>query len=170
MKGAAILSHGLESGPHATKVSALAAVADALGWASVRPDYRAIDANRGPETIDARIGQLLARTPADGRVVFAGSSMGAFVSGFASLRRSCEGLFLIALPVDIAGYPHRFSAAAVPTTLIHGWRDELCPVAATIAFARERGDTLHLVADDHRLGDHVDHCAELFRQFLMALD
>jgi hypothetical protein len=38
MKGTVILSHGLESGPNATKVSALARVADVLGWRSVRPD------------------------------------------------------------------------------------------------------------------------------------
>ena len=46
MKGTVILSHGLESGPQATKVSALAAVCADLGWDSVRPDYRAIDASR----------------------------------------------------------------------------------------------------------------------------
>src|ERR1700739_2514008 len=41
-----ILSHGLESGPDATKVSALARVAAPLGFDSVRPDYRDIDAGR----------------------------------------------------------------------------------------------------------------------------
>ena len=42
MKGTVILSHGLESGPQATKVSALAEVCAELGWDSVRPDYRSI--------------------------------------------------------------------------------------------------------------------------------
>ncbi len=170
MKGTIILSHGLESGPHATKVSALATVCEQLGWASVRPDYREIDATRDLRAINTRTALALASAPAEGRVVFAGSSMGALVSGFASLQRRCEALFLMALPVGIADHPVEFAAARVPTTLVHGWRDALCPVEATIAFARQRGDTLHLVDDDHRLGAHVGYCAEAFRQLLLALE
>ena len=169
MKSTVILSHGLESGPQATKVSALAEVCADLGWDSVRPDYRAIDARRDPMAIDERTAQLLAHVPGEGRLVFAGSSMGAFVSGFASLQRRCEGLFLLALPTVVRGYPQAFAAAAVPTTLVHGWNDDICPVDAAIAFARERGARLHLVADDHRLSAHVDYCAAMFRHFLAGL-
>src|SRR5665213_2677608 len=121
MKGKVILSHGLESGPQATKVSALAEVADGCGWSSVRPDYRDIDARRDPSAIGERIARALDHVPAQGRIVFAGSSMGAFISGFASLERTCAGLFLLALPTSIPGYPHAFAAAAVPTALVHGW-------------------------------------------------
>ena len=169
MKGTVILSHGLESGPQATKVSALAKVCEALGWASVRPDYRDIDARRNPLAIGERIAAALAHAPREGRIVFAGSSMGAFVSGFASIERRCEGLFLLALPTAIPGYPHAFVAADVPTTLVHGWRDDVCPVDAAIEFARDRRASLHLVDDDHRLGAHVAYCAEAFRTFLLAL-
>ncbi len=170
MKGMIILSHGLESGPHAAKVSALAEVAADLGWDSVRPDYRAIDATRDLGAIEARTALALASAPAEGRVVFAGSSMGALVSGFASLRRPCAALFLMALPVGIPDLPVAFDAARVPTALVHGWRDELCPADAAIAFARARGDTLHLVDDDHRLGAHVGYCADAFRQLLLGLE
>jgi predicted alpha/beta-hydrolase family hydrolase len=170
MKGTVILSHGLESGPQATKVSALAEVCDALGWASVRPDYRAIDARHDPLAIGERIALALRHAPATGRIVFGGSSMGAFISGFASIERACDGLFLLALPTAIPGYPRAFVAADVPTTLVHGWNDEVCPVDATITFARERGATLHLVRDDHRLGRHVGFCAEMFHRFLAGLD
>lgn len=166
MKGTVILSHGLESGPQATKVSALAAVCADLGWDSVRPDYRAIDASRDPKAIDERIAQLLAHAPAAGRLVFAGSSMGAYVSCFASLARDCQGLFLLALPTVVRGYERTLDAAAVPTTLVHGWNDAICPVDGAIAFARERGAGLHLVADDHRLSAHVDYCSAAFRRFL----
>lgn len=169
MKGTVILSHGLESGPEATKVSALARVADALGWTSVRPDYRDIDARRDASAIDARITRALAHAPPSGRIVFAGSSMGAFVSGFASIERACDGLFLLALPAAIGGYPRAFVAAAVPMLLIHGWHDEICAVDATIAFARDRSANLHLVDDDHRLGKHVGYCADVFRGFLAGL-
>lgn len=169
MKGTVILSHGLESGPQATKVSALAEVCADLGWDSVRPDYRAIDARRDPMAIDERIQHLLAHAPAAGRLVFAGSSMGAFVSGFASLRRRCDGLFLLALPTAVPGYPHAFGIADVPATLVHGWNDEVCSVDAAIVFARSRGACLHLVGDDHRLSAHVDFCAAMFRRFLTDL-
>ena len=170
MKGTIVLSHGLESGPDATKVSALAKVAEACGWNSVRPDYRDLDATRSLEAIGARSARALASAPASGRVIFAGSSMGAFISGLASTQRASDALFLLALPVGIEGYPVAFTAAKVPTTLVHGWHDEVCPVNATIEFARARGDSLHLVNDDHRLGAHVAYCAELFRQFLNSLD
>lgn len=169
MKGTVVLSHGLESGPNATKVSALAAVAESLGWASVRPDYLDIDERRDPRALDARIARALAQTPETGRVVFGGSSMGAFVSGFASLERACDGLFLLALPLEIPGYWRRFAAAEAPIALVHGWRDELCPVDAVIDFARARNAELHLVGDDHRLGAHVEFCADTFRRFLAGL-
>lgn len=169
MKGTIILSHGLESGPQATKVSALARVAAEQGWVSVRPDYRDLDATRDRSKIGLRIERALQNAPADGRVIFAGSSMGAFTSGFASLQRRCDALFLMALPVAIPGYPSIFTAAAVPTVLVHGWRDEICAVDAAIDFARARGDTLHLVDDDHRLAAHVEWCADAFRQLLIAI-
>lgn len=169
MKGTVILSHGLESGPQATKVSALAEAALALGWAEVRPDYRDLDARRDPREIDARVARALAHAPAQVRVVFAGSSMGAFTSGLASLERVCAGVFLMALPVGIPGYSHPFAAASVPMTLVHGWRDEICPVDAAIDFARQRAATLHLVDDDHRLGAHVAWCAQVFARFLEGL-
>lgn len=166
MKPLLILSHGLESGPDATKVSALAVVAEALGFRSVRPDYRDLDAGRDVARIDARIARLKQQVPADAPVLLAGSSLGAFISGFASFELNCVGLFLIALPLAIPGYPRRFAAAVVPTALVHGWDDELCPVDDAIAFARARGDALSVVHDDHRLSAHVDFVAAQFRDFL----
>jgi len=163
-----ILSHGLESGPDATKVSALARVAATLGFDSIRPDYRDLDAGRDVRRIDERIARL-EQAAGQSRVILAGSSLGAFISGFASRALRCDGLFLIALPLEIPGYALRFEAAPVPTALVHGWEDELCPADAAIAFARARGNTITLVRDDHRLGAHVDFVAEQFRQFLLGL-
>ena len=54
----------------------------------------------------------------------------------------------------------------MPTVLVHGWDDELCPVDDAIAFARARGDAITLLRDDHRLSAHVDFIAEQFRLFL----
>ncbi len=161
-----ILSHGLESGPDATKVSALAAIADTLGFRSVRPDYRDLDAKRNVNKIDDRIARLKQNAPADTTLILAGSSMGAFTSALASLELPCVGLFLIALPVTIPGYPRSANAARVPTALVHGWDDELCPAEDVLAFARSRGNAVTLVRDDHRLTAHVDFIADQFRLFL----
>ena len=163
-----ILSHGLESGPDATKVSALARVAGTLGFESIRPDYRDLDAGRDVRRIDERVARLL-ETAGASSVILAGSSLGAFISGFASRELRCDGLFLIALPLEIPGYARRFEAAPVPTALVHGWDDELCPVDAAIEFARGRGNAISIVRDDHRLSAHVDFVAEQFRQFLLGL-
>lgn len=169
MKGTVILSHGLESGPDATKVTALARVCAAQGWAEVRPDYRDLDARRDPRGIMDRVARALAGAPQAGRVVFAGSSLGAFTSGLASLAHKCDGLFLLALPVRIDGVPRTFAAAEAPTAMVHGWRDELCPVDAAIAFASARNATLHVVDDGHRLAGHVEACAAWFGEFLAGL-
>jgi alpha/beta superfamily hydrolase len=166
MKPFLILSHGLESGPDATKVSALARVAEVAGFRSVRPDYRDLDATHDVDCIDDRIARIKQHAPAGTPVVLAGSSMGAFTSVFASTELQCVGLFLIALPVVIRGYERPFVAADVPTVLVHGWDDELCSVDRAIAFARGRGDAITLLRDDHRLGNHVDFIAEQFRLFL----
>jgi pimeloyl-ACP methyl ester carboxylesterase len=161
-----ILSHGLESGPDATKVSALAKVADEFGLRSVRPDYRDLDFTRDAKRIAERIARVVQHAPAGTPVILAGSSMGAFTSGLASFEVNCIGLFLIALPLAIDGFARRFDAVRVPTALVHGWDDELCPVNDAIEFARARGDAITLVRDDHRLSAHVDFVAAQFRLFL----
>ena len=166
MKPFLILSHGLDSSPEATKVSALARVAEPMGFSSVRPDYRDLDASRDVQRLDARIARLLEHAPKNRPVILAGSSMGAFISGLASLQSNCVGLFLIALPVSIPGFAPTFDAARVPTALVHGWHDELCPVDDAIEFARARGDQITLVRDDHRLSAHVDFVATRFGEFL----
>ena len=166
MKPLLVLSHGLHSSPDATKVSALAAIAEPLGFSSVRPDYRDLDDSGDMRRIDERIARLVEHAPKNAPVILAGSSMGAFVSGFASLQLNCAGLFLMALPISIPGYARRFEAKRVPTALVHGWSDELCPADDAIAFARARSDEIALVRDDHRLGAHVHFVAENFARFL----
>ncbi len=170
MIGTTILSHGLESGPDATKVTAMAAVAEQRGWRALRPDYRDLDAAHGLEAGPQRLARLLdvAKT-VQGPLVLAGSSFGAFISGMASLRVETKGLFLLALPLLMRGHDTRFDAATVPLAIVHGWDDELIPARAVIDFADARRATLHLVADTHRLSDHVEDTASWFGQFLDRL-
>ncbi|MBS0193034.1 MAG: hypothetical protein JSR34_02180 [Proteobacteria bacterium] len=173
MIGHAILSHGLESGPHATKVSALAAVAEALGWTTERPDFLACDRTQDHGRfgdVDGRIAQLHERArAADGPLVLAGSSMGAFISARVSLDVPCAGLFLLAPPPWLEGCRYALDAAKVPTFIVHGWDDELIPAQGVIDWARPRKDRLLLVNDGHRLSDHVAFCAERFGDFLRSL-
>ncbi len=170
MIGHAILSHGLESGPHATKVSALAAAAEALGWTTERPDYLEADRVGAFGDIDRRLALLRERALAvRGPLVLAGSSMGAFVSALISREVPCAGLFLMAPPPRIEGYPQQLDAANVPTTIVHGWDDELIPAQAVIDWAHPRRDQLILVNDSHRLVDHVAFCAERFADFTRSL-
>jgi len=104
MAGHVILSHGSDSGPGATKVSALARVAEALGWTTERPDYADCDARGLAGSVTPRVERLRGRMRASAMApVLAGSSMGAFASGLASVEGACAGLFLLALPTVIPG-------------------------------------------------------------------
>ena len=170
MRGHVILSHGLDSGPDATKVSAMARVAESLGWTTDRPDYRDLDARGDVAEVSARLERLIDRASAAPKpLVLAGSSMGAFISALATLEVECVGLFLIAPPVLLEGYPQSLDAELLPTTVIHGWDDELIPAGDVVRWAQVRNDRLIMVDDEHRLMHHVDFCAEEFGRFLAAL-
>lgn len=171
MRGQIILSHGSDSGPDATKVSVLVAIAEQLGWSTRRPDYREDDARGHAGSVDPRVARLIAAIDAlDVPPVLVGSSMGSFVSGLASLQRPVAGLFLLATPSEIPGYRQPFDVrGGVPTLLYHGWRDEVCPPAGVLGFAQRRRLPLVVVDDDHRLGASVDHIVGQFRLFLDAV-
>ncbi len=174
MKGHCILSHGFESGPDATKVTALAEAADALGWTHERPDYTDLDAQREVSelgNVPARLERLLAiaqDAARRGPVVLAGSSLGAYISGLVSLQLPVAGLFLMAPPIRM-GTAHPLDAASVPTSIIHGWRDELIPADEVIMWAQVRRDRLLLVDDSHRLTEHVESSKLAFAALLAGL-
>ncbi|MGY1425364.1 hypothetical protein [Lysobacter sp. A289] len=174
MRGHCILSHGFESGPEATKVTALATVAEQLGWSVERPDYTDLDVRRSVSELGDVPGRLrrlidLARNAATrGPVVLAGSSLGAYVSGLASLQVPVAGLFLMAPPIRM-GEANPMEAADVPTSIIHGWDDELIPAAEVVKWAAARRARLLLVDDSHRLSGHVDASVVAFRALLATL-
>lgn len=171
MRGQIILSHGSDSGPDATKVSALAAIAESLGWSTQRPDYREDDRGGYAGSVAPRVARLRAAIDAlEAPPVLVGSSMGAFAAGLASLERPVAGLFLLATPVAIPGYEAAFDLRQdVPTLLVHGWNDELCPLDDVYDFARRRGLPLLVLDDDHRLSASVEAIGAQFRLFLDQL-
>jgi predicted alpha/beta-hydrolase family hydrolase len=171
MPGHVILSHGSDTGPDATKVSVLAKVAESLGWTTERPDYRDDDKLGHAESIEPRIARLheriaASRTPP----VLVGSSMGAFVSGLASLEVPVGGLFLLATPALIPGSDLAFDVRLdVPTLMIHGWHDDVCPLDEIYEFAGRRELPLLILDDDHRLSAHIDAISKHFAFFLEQL-
>lgn len=171
MNGTVILSHGFASGPDATKTSAMAAEAEKLGWRTLRPDYREHDARGLGAAVVPRCRQLRALCDeVEGPLVLAGSSLGSFVSGLVSREVDCTGLFLLALPAVVTGSAASLDlAVGVPTTLVHGYDDELCPAYAVWELARRHKLDLMMVADGHRLAGHVDWIAEQFALFLRRL-
>ena len=174
MKGHCILSHGFESGPDATKVTALAEAAERLGWSHERPDYTDLDARREVSELGdvparlQRLLQLVQAAAARGPLVLAGSSLGAWISAQASLQVPLRGLFLMAPPIW-PGEKHAMQAAQVPISILHGWHDELIPAQQVVDWAQARNARLLLVDDSHRLSDHVDASADAFAAFLQAL-
>lgn len=173
-RGHCILSHGFESGPDATKVAALAEVAERLGWTHERPDFTDLDAMRQVSSVGdvpARLQRLIglaASAAARGPVVLGGSSLGAYISAIASLQVPTRGLFLMVPPTKMGPMP-ALDAAPVTTSVVHAWHDELIPAADVIAWAQARSARLLLVDDGHRLGNHVAASAQAFEALLQSL-
>lgn len=172
--GHCILSHGFESGPDATKVAALAQAAERLGWTHERPDYTAFDARRDMSElgdVEARQAHLLAlaiEAAKRGPLVLAGSSLGAYISARVSLQVPLVALFLMAPPTRM-GRLDDLDAAPVPTSIIHGWDDELIPAQQVTAWAHARRARLLLVDDSHRLAAHVEASASAFADLLQSI-
>ena len=173
-RGHCILSHGFESGPDATKVTALAEAAERLGWTHERPDYTDLDAKHDVSELGdvlarvERLRRLAEGAASRGPLVLAGSSLGAWISGRVSLDVSVAGLFLMAPPIAMGEAPE-LDAARVPVSIIHGWHDELIPAADVVAWAQPRRARVLLVDDSHRLSDHVAVSADAFASLLDAL-
>ncbi|MEO6264895.1 MAG: alpha/beta family hydrolase [Luteimonas sp.] len=179
IRGHCILCHGFESGPDATKVTALADVAGRLGWTHERPDFTDLDAKREVSElgdVPARVQRLLGiaqAAAAKGPIALAGSSLGAWIAGQVSLHVPVAGLFLMAPPIYLGkshlDKAHPLDAARVPTSIIHGWDDELIPAAQVVVWAHARHARLLMVDDGHRLSAHVEASADAFATLLARI-
>lgn len=179
LRGHCILSHGFESGPDATKVTALAEVAERFGWTHERPDYSDLDARREigplgdvPERL-VRLRALAQAAAARGPLVMAGSSLGAYIASRIALELFNDGLpvkalFLMAPPLTMGPLP-ALDAPPLPISIIHGWDDELIPAMAVAAWAQDHRARLLMVDDSHRLSAHVQASADAFAALLSSL-
>ena len=179
LRGHCILSHGFESGPDATKVTALAEVAKRFGWTHERPDYSDLDARREigplgdvPQRL-VRLRALAQAAAARGPLVMAGSSLGAYIASRIALELFNDGLpvkalFLMAPPLTMGPLP-ALDAPPLPISIIHGWDDELIPAMAVAAWAQDHRAQLLMVDDSHRLSAHVQASADAFAALLSSL-
>jgi alpha/beta superfamily hydrolase len=163
--GTVIFSHGKESGPWGSKITAMAAVVRDLGVAAESVDYRGMDdpAARVEKLIGAAAGIA-------GSVVLAGSSMGGHVCAAAAARVKPRGVFLLAPAFYMPGFEvHTPQDVAAPTAIVHGWRDDIVPVGNSVRWAGEHRAALHLLDSDHRLEDQIEMICLLLRAFLTGL-
>ena len=163
--GTVVFSHGKESGPWGSKITAMAAAVRDLTLQVESVDYRGID---GPA---ARVAKLLDAVPRlQGPLVLVGSSMGGHVSAAAAARVQAQGLFLLAPAFYMPGFEASTPQdIACPTVIVHGWRDDIVPVDHSIRWAKEHRAALHVLESGHRLEDKIEEICGLLRAFLTAL-
>jgi predicted alpha/beta-hydrolase family hydrolase len=160
-----VFSHGKETGPWGSKITAMAEVVRGLGIALESVDYRGVDdpGERVKKLIG--VGQAL-----QGPLVLVGSSMGGHVSAAAVPHVQVRGLFLLAPAFYMPGFEqYTPQDVAVATSIVHGWRDDVVPVQSSVRWAREHRAALHVLNSDHRLEDQIETICQLLRDFLGAL-
>jgi len=163
--GTVVFSHGKESGPWGSKITAMAAAVRDLRGAVESVDYRGLDdpADRVRKLIEVGL-------QFKGPLVLVGSSMGGHVSAAAASQLKPRGLFLLAPAFYMAGYEeYTPQDVACPTGIVHGWHDDIVPVENGIRWAREHRAALHVLDSDHRLEDQIEAICVLLREFLTAL-
>ncbi len=157
-----VFSHGQESGPWGTKISALAETAKATGARVDSIDYRGI------ADPTARTDKLIAVLKEQaGPLVLVGSSMGGHVAASAALALQPAGVFLLAPAFYMPGFEGLTPAPAdCPMSIVHGWKDTVVPPQNSVRFAEVAHCDLHLIDSDHRLTDALDKINVLFEAFL----
>ncbi|WP_306533751.1 YqiA/YcfP family alpha/beta fold hydrolase [Geobacter sp.] len=165
-RGLVIFSHGKESGPWGTKITALAAVARNQGYCIESIDYTDL-----PDP-DARVRRLVERCAGEtGPLVLVGSSMGGYVATVASQTANPAGLFLMAPAVHLPGYDEPDPVSwSEKTFVVHGWHDEVIPQENVVRFALGNRARLFLVDGDHTLVSQLPFIEELFGLFLENLE
>jgi pimeloyl-ACP methyl ester carboxylesterase len=160
-----VFSHGKESGPWGSKITALSAVARDLGLRVESVDYRGIDDPR------ERVEKLVAvGVTLPGPLVLVGSSLGGHVAATAAPRLSVRALFLMAPAFYMPGF-EQFTprGLACPVAIVHGWGDDIVPVGNSIRWAGEHQAQLHILDSDHRLENQIGAVGRLFKDFLENL-
>ncbi len=158
-----LFSHGQESGPWGTKITALAQDARDAGIEADSIDYR------GMPDPGERAAKLVERMrDSSGDFLLVGSSMGGYVAVSAAQQQPAAGLFLMAPALAVPGWPKLQDTVSAPAFIVHGWQDDIVPIQWSIDFARANHARLHLLDAGHSLTEALDEIRALFRAFLSA--
>lgn len=161
-----VFSHGKESGPWGRKISSLAEVARSEGYEAHSVDYRGLDEPRQRVTRLVEFCKELS-----GELVLVGSSLGGYVAVASASLLHARGVFLMAPALYMPGLPEmRAGVLDCPTTVVHGWRDDVVPFGHSVRFAQSYRAALHLLESDHNLHNQIRVIQYLFEYFLIALD
>jgi pimeloyl-ACP methyl ester carboxylesterase len=168
MGNSVVFSHGKESGPWGSKITAMAQVARELGFDVLSVDYRGID---DPLARVRKLIETLSSTQATGSSpILVGSSMGGYVSAAAAATLHPRALFLLAPAFYMAGFEeYTPQDVTAPTSIVHGWHDDIVPVENSVRWAREHRATLHVLDSNHRLEDQIEVICILLRELLKSL-
>ena len=149
-RGVAVVCHPhpLHGGTlHNKVVQTLARAFVALGYRSVRFNFRGIGESQGSwddgrGEIDDALAVIASQRRHGERLLLAGFSFGGFVASQAAARLAAnEKVDKVDRVVLVAPATTRFDVAAVPagTLVIHGESDEVVPLSATLDWARPQG-------------------------------
>lgn len=156
-----IFSHGKVTGPKGSRITALSKIAIRMGYDVESLDYRRLST---PERV-TRLNNFVEGL--NRPYVLVGTSMGGYVSAVSALSSSPLGIFLISPAIYLDGYAEaEVEKISCPTTVVHGWDDDIVPVQNVIRFAQSAGANMHIFAGGHRLREKLSETESCFEQFL----
>ena len=155
-----VFAHGKESGPWGTKITHLANIARQRGFEVLSPDYSHTPDPR------VRVAQLVEIAPKAKRLVLVGSSMGGYVSALACAALKPDALFLMAPALYFAGWEEEPEGIPQRCTVVHGWHDDIVPLAQAQRFAKRHSAALHILDSGHTLHEQLDLLGLLLDQQL----
>lgn len=153
-------AHGKESGPWGTKITYLADIARQHGWEVMSPDY---SHTHDPHE---RVQHLKLENPVARKLILVGSSMGAYVAGHGCSFLKAQALFLMAPAFYFPGWDEEPADCPQDTVVVHGWNDDIVPVAVAIRFSQARKAALHILDSGHNLTDQLETLGQLFSSCL----
>ena len=160
-----IFSHGQESGPWGTKITAMSDVARKMNCEVISIDYRGI---KSPFDRVKKLRKEVADISTS--VLLVGSSMGGYVATAVSNHPNVKGLFVLAPAYYIEGFDHSLiDSISIPFEIVHGWHDDIVPVENSIRFAQSQNGSLHILNGDHGLTENLDDINLYFQQFLKRI-
>ena len=160
-----VFSHGQESGPWGTKITAMVAALDELGCSSTSINYR------GMPDPTARVRKLIAAGKnIHGPLLLIGSSMGGHVAVAAATELQPAGVFVLAPAFYMPGYEELTPPPpSCPLSIVHGWQDDVVPPQNSVRYAADCRATLHLLNGDHRLSANIQEINSLLCSFARAI-